>query len=1005
MRFRILGPLEVWTGQAWHSISAPKWRSLLAALLLNPGQAVSAERLIAELWGEDPPDSAPNLLSVYVLRLRRRLGDAEGRVLATRAPGYQLQIGPDDLDARSFEELVSQGRQALGARDPRRAAMVLAEALALWRGVALADVPPSPLVTAEVTRLEESRLNALELRAEAELGCGLHAQLVPELRRLISDQPLREELWGLLIRALDGAGRHAEAVAAYGQAREIIADELGVDPGAELQRLYQAILTASRLPDLRGAASAAAAEPRAAYLDSAAQEGAPAATGQTSGPAPTSGPAAMEQASGPVPVQADRPAAAGQPSPVAPAQLPADVADFTGRGGHVEQLRRLLTEAQQGDNPAAVAVAVVAGAGGLGKTALAVHAAHAMRSSFPDGQLYVSLLGASQQPLPPDEVLARLLRDLGVAGARIPVAQDERAALYRTRLAGRRMLIVLDDAQDAAQVRPLLPGTSSCAVIVTSRHRLPDLAGSRLMDLDVLDEDEGRLLFTRMIGTERADDEPDAVRAVLAACAGLPLAIRIAGARLTARRGWSVGTLADRLADQRRRMDELTAGDLAIRACFQVSFDALARSERPDGVAAAHAFRLLGVWQGPSIGLRAAAAMIGRPEGPVEDALEVLIDANLVDSPAPDRYRFHDLLRAYAEERALAQEPPEAIEDAVRRVLTWYLLTADAAAGALSPYRNPVPLEPPEPGIEPLGFSTADQALRWCETERANLVAATRQAAAQGLHDIAWKLPVAAMICFELHGYRAEWITTHQIALISARELGDRLGEARALNNLGIVLHQQRADGAVGYFERALAIHREIGDRRGQAQAANNLAFSYRFLGRYSDAVAAQLAALELQREDGRRYGEGIALCNLGEAYLDLGRQEEAIARSTEALEVAREIGSARLEGYAHYNLGRAYLELGSTAEAMGLLEQALAIHVKAGDKNGEAQDLHQIGIAHARAERPDQAREAWTRAWHIFGTVGDDRQAAELRSRLRNLGADPAPTISAADSTDNQHP
>jgi tetratricopeptide (TPR) repeat protein len=431
----------------------------------------------------------------------------------------------------------------------------------------------------------------------------------------------------------------------------------------------------------------------------------------------------------------------------------------------------------------------------------------------------------------------------------------------------------------------------------------------------------------------------------------------------------------------------------------------LARSERPDGVAAAHAFRLLGVWQGPSIGLRAAAAMIGRPEGPVEDALEVLIDANLVDSPAPDRYRFHDLLRAYAEERALAQEPPEAIEDAVRRVLTWYLLTADAAAGALSPYRNPVPLEPPEPGIEPLGFSTADQALRWCETERANLVAATRQAAAQGLHDIAWKLPVAAMICFELHGYRAEWITTHQIALISARELGDRLGEARALNNLGIVLHQQRADGAVGYFERALAIHREIGDRRGQAQAANNLAFSYRFLGRYSDAVAAQLAALELQREDGRRYGEGIALCNLGEAYLDLGRQEEAIARSTEALEVAREIGSARLEGYAHYNLGRAYLELGSTAEAMGLLEQALAIHVKAGDKNGEAQDLHQIGIAHARAERPDQAREAWTRAWHIFGTVGDDRQAAELRSRLRNLGADPAPTISAADSTDNQHP
>jgi DNA-binding SARP family transcriptional activator/tetratricopeptide (TPR) repeat protein len=968
MRFRILGPLEVWTGQDWAGIGAPKWRSILAALLLNPGQVVSTDRLIAELWGEDPPGSAPNLLSVYVLRLRRLLGDPEGRVLATRAPGYQLRLEPDDLDALSFEELVAQGRQSLAAGDPRRAAHVLAEALALWRGSALADVPPSALVTAEVGRLEESRLTALELRAEAGLGCGLHAQLVPELRRLVSDQPLREELWGLLIRALDGAGRHAEAVAAYGQAREVIADELGVDPGAGLRRLYYAMLA-----DVPGA------EPTAAG---------PAPSPPAGQPPPGVGPSAS-------------PPAAGRPPWPVPAQLPADVADFTGREGQVEQLRRLLTEAQRSDNPAAVAVAVVAGAGGLGKTALAVHAAHAMRSSFPDGQLYVSLLGASQQPLPPDEVLARLLRDVGVPGARIPVAQEERAALLRTRLAGQQLLIVLDDAQDAAQVRPLLPGTASCAVIVTSRHRLSDLAGSRLLDLDVLDEDEARLLFTRMIGTERADAEPGPVGDVLAACAGLPLAIRIAGARLSARRGWSVETLAGRLADQHHRMDEFTAGDLAIRACFQVSFDALPRSGRPDGVDPAHAFRLLGVWQGPSIGLPAAAAMIGRPGGPVADALEVLIDANLVDSPAPDRYRFHDLLRAYAEERARAQEPAAAIDEAVRRVLTWYLLTTDAAASAVSPYRNPVPLGPPDPGSEPLAFGTADEALRWCEVERANLVAATRQAAAQGWHDIAWKLPVAAMSCFELHGYRAEWITTHQIALRSAREAGDRLGEARALNNLGIVLGQQRTDGAVGYFEQALAIHRELGDRRGQAQAANNLAFSYRFLGRYEDAVAAQLAALKLQRADGRRYGEGIALCNLGEAYLDLGRQDEAIARSTEALAVAREIGSARLEGYARYNIGRAYTELGATTEAIGLLDQALAVHVAAGDKNGEAQDLQQIGTAYARAERPDKAREAWTRAWGIFESVGDDRQAAELRARLQTLGGGP-PSVSAADGTDN---
>ena len=656
----------------------------------------------------------------------------------------------------------------------------------------------------------------------------------------------------------------------------------------------------------------------------------------------------------------------------------------------MEHLRSLLTQAQQAENPAAVAVTVVAGAGGLGKTALAVHAAHALRPAFPDGQLYVSLLGASQQPLPPDEVLARLLRDLGVPGVRIPVGLQERAALYRTCLAGRQMLIVLDDAKDAAQVRPLLPGTASAAVIVTARHRLADLAGSRLLDLDVLDEDEARLLFTRMIGSARADAEPGPVHEVLAACAGLPLAIRIAGARLTARRGWTVQTLARRLADQRRRMDELTAGDLAVRACFQVSFDALPRPAQPGGADPAHLFRLLGVWQGPSIGLPAAAALAGQPEERVADALEVLVDTNLLESPAPDRYRFHDLLRAYAAERAQADEPAGDVENAIHRVLTWYLRAADAAGGAVSPHRNPVPLDPPVPDSEPPAFAGADEALSWCEVERANLVAATKQAAQQGLHDIAWKLPVAAMMCFELHGYRAEWLTTHRIALASARESGDRLGEARVLNNLGIVLGEQRADDAIGYFERALAIFREIGDRRGQAQATNNLAFSYRFLGRHEDAVSALLAALDLQREVGARRGEAIALCNLGESYLDLGQYAEAMARSEEALAVAREIGGVRLEGYAQYNLGRAHLELGSIAEAVGLLEQALGIHRGAGDKYGEAQDLQQIGIAHIRAGKPEDARIAWRRACEIFESLGDQKQVQELRSHLAELGVEP---------------
>jgi DNA-binding SARP family transcriptional activator len=959
VRFRILGPLEVWTGQDWSGISAPKWRALLAALVLNRGQAVSTDRLITELWVDGPPERAANLVSVYVLRLRRVLGDPEGHVLITRAPGYQLLLRPGDLDAEFFETLVARGRQAMAAGDVEGAAGMLREALELWRGRALDDAPPTALVTAEADRLEESRLSALELRIEADLGCALHAQLVPELRRLLSDHPLREGLWARLIRALDGAGRHAEALAAYGQAREVISDELGVEPGPELQRLYLAMLSADVAPPAKDLP-----EPR---------------------PGPSARAASQDPGSGPSPGGAGRRAGPGSAPRRVPAQLPADVADFTGRSGQVERLRGLVSRPRRADS-AAVTVAVVAGTPGLGKTTLAIHTAHTLRPEFPDGQLYASLLGGSEEPVPPDEVLARFLRDLGVDGARVPVDGEERAAMFRTRLAERQMLTVLDDARDAAQVRPLLPGTGSCAVIVTSRHRLPDLAGSRLIDLDVLDDGEAAELFTRIIGPERAEAEPEAVREVLAACAGLPLAIRIAGARLNARRSWTVATLATRLADERRRMDEFTAGDLAVRACFEVSFGAMHRPERPGAVDPAHAFRLLGVWQGPTIGPRAASALIGEPEWPVTEAVEMLVDAHLLESPAPDVYAFHQLLRVYAAERAQAQEPEHVVDAAVRRVLTWYLRTADAAASVVSPHRNRVPLEPAGPGEQPVTFHAAEQALGWCEQERANIVAATRQAAGRGMHDIAWKLPVAAMVCFDLLGYRTEWITTHRVGLASARELGDRRAEVWVLNNLGMVLSQQRDPAAIDYFEQAMAIHRETGDLQGEAQATNNLAFHHRLLGRHEESAAALLDALRLNREAGHRYGEAIALCNLGEAYLELGRHDDAIARSKEALEVIGEIGSVRLEGYALYNLGRVDLDQDRTAQGAGQLERALGLHRSAGDRYGEAQDLQYLGAAQARQDRLAEARQAWARARTIFESLGEDARAAEIEAQLEGL-------------------
>jgi DNA-binding SARP family transcriptional activator len=950
-RFRILGPVEVRAGQGWTGIGAPKWRALLATLLLNPGQPVSTDRLIADLWGDQPPDRALNLVSVYVLRLRRLLGDPEGRVLTTRAPGYQLLVGPGDLDAGRFEALVGQGRQALNAGNFRRAAEVLAEALALWRGRALADVPPSELVTAEAGRLEESRLTTVELRIEADLGCGQNAQLVPELRRLVADHPLREGLWSLLIRALDAAGRRAEALAAYGQAREVIADELGVDPGPELQRLFQIMLTA----------------------DVVRPPVAPDA-GPPAGPAGLAGP-------GGEPARRAAPAAPRR----VPAQLPADVPDFTNRELHLDRVLHLVRQAQGRENPA-MAVAVVAGTPGLGKTAFAVHAAHALRPDFPDGQLYVNLLGGTEQPAPPDEVLARFLRDLGVDGARVPVDAEERAAMYRTRLAEKRTLILLDDARQAAQVRPLLPGTGSCAVIVTSRSRLPDLAGSSLVDLDVLDDGKAAELFTRIIGAVRAGSEPEAVRQVLAVCAGLPLAIRIAAARLAARPGWSVQTLADRLSDQRRRMDELTTGDLAVRTCFQVSFDTLPRNASPGSTDPALAFRMLGVWQAPSIGLRAAAALIGKPAEAIAESLEVLVDAHLLESPAPDMYRLHDLLRVYAGERARADEQGSVIESAVRRALGWYLVTADAAARVVAPYGDRVVLDPPDNGARPLAFASADQALNWCESERANLVAAVRQAASQGLHDAAWKLAVTAMACFDRLGYHTEWERTHRFALASARAIGDRDGEAWVLNNLGVVLSEQHADDAIACFEQALAILKETENLRGQAKAANNLAYSYQLDGRYEEAVEALVSVIDLQRRVDNRYGEAVALNNLGEAYRALGRFDEAIASSQKALVINREIDATRGEAYALYNLGRAHMDLGRVGEAIDLLEQATAKHHAAGDRRGEGRDLQHVGAAYLQAGRNSTARERWERAYHLFRGLEDAAQAAQVRSLLDQL-------------------
>ena len=1011
MRFRILGPLEVLSPNGWTSISAAKWRSLLACMLVRPGQLLPTENLIDELWGDNPPPTANNLVSIYIHRLKKLIGDADGRVLIYRAPGYMLRVEPGDLDLRHFESLAAEGTDALAAGQPERAAELLAQALGLWRGRLLADVQQTPMLSTHADRLTELWLTTTELRIEADLACGRALQAIPELRGLVVEHPLRERLWALLMQALEKAGRPAEALETYSQARKVISDELGVDPGSELQRRYRELLAADASAPQPSSVRPKGSPPRPRVVASPQEPGAAdfaRATGPDQEPDGTSAAAARvdrsDGAAGPpepsgsiaVGTFAEPPAsetvaeaatalgaaAASGPRMPRPAQLPADIGDFTGRETHVAHLAALLVGQGAVGGPGAVRIAVVSGSGGLGKTTLAVHAAHQVRAQFPDGQLYVDLLGASSEPAAPGEVLARFLRDLGLEGDKIPVGDEARAALYRSTLTGRRVLILLDNAKDTAQVRPLLPGSSSCAVLVTTRNRTPDLASTRFVDLNVLEDTEALALFAKVVGEERATAEPDATAEVLVACAGLPLAIRICAARLAARSSWQIATLARRLRNEQRRLDELRIGDLAVRASFQVSYNSIRTSGH--GADPARVFRLLGLWQGSSISLAAAAALLGEPEDNIEDVLEGLVDANLIESPAPDCYRFHDLLRVYATERAEAEESAADRAAALRRLLYWYLCTANAAAELVAPQRYRVPLEERHGMTPPLTLTTRTDALAWYDQERGNVLSASRQAAAMGEHDVAWRLPTALFPLFNRRDNWADCIAAHRIAVDSARIAEHRLGEGWALQNLGQALVRVRDGEGLRHLEQALVVRREEEDHAGEAHTVLSLADAYHKLEGPQAAWEHLLQNIDLVRGHPSLYG--IALNNLGEFGQELGRLTEAADYFEQAREYFASVGPSYVEGYALHNLSHVYLDLGRPAEALDKASLALDMHEKAGDLLGQALALKFQGEAQLALGQDVLARIAWKTALARFQQLGEAAEAAEIEIQLASI-------------------
>jgi tetratricopeptide (TPR) repeat protein/transcriptional regulator with XRE-family HTH domain len=669
-----------------------------------------------------------------------------------------------------------------------------------------------------------------------------------------------------------------------------------------------------------------------------------------------------------------------------PFQLPADIADFTGREAERAQIRALVSGT--GPRGAAVVISAIAGMAGVGKTALAVHLAHEMAPNFPDAQLFVNLHGYdATQRLTPGEALDGFLRALGASNKGLPGTLDRKASLDRSLLAGRRALVVLDNAWSEEQVRPLLPGSPTCLVLVTSRSRLLGLVageGARLVSLDVLRPSEARELLARVAGQDgryRVGREPEAGTEVAGLCGRLPLAVRIAASELAAWPQLSIAELARRLGDEKHRLGELATGDLGVRASFTLSYQSL---EAP----AAQMFRRLGLIAGPGFARGVAAALMEATPEEAERLLETLVDAHLLEGGSVSgRYRFHDLLRLFARERADAEESEAGREAALKRMFWWYLDTADAAEQLLLPGRRRLPYEPTGRWDEP-AFATLGEALLWFEVERANLVAATHQAAGLGLHSVTWQLPDALWSFFYLRSYWPDWRDTHQAGLAAARAAGDRQAEAWMMASLGdFNLDISRYDEDVApLYQQSVAMCREVGDREGEARALCGLGHLHIHMQRFEEAIECEQDAVLIAQEIDFPYRQGVALHHLAEAYCDMGKLSEAMDCHRQALEIRQELGDRWNEGVSLSDLGKVFCKLRRFRDAVDCEQQALAIAREVGDRYGEGHALDLLGIALRHTQGLEAARGCWREALRIFAGIGAP-QAEEVRARLAGEG------------------